>query len=237
MRSKNASSMFLRENVPKAEMLFTLSVVASSLPYTLADVATATYPHIFPYSQIAEAFKCGCKKGCYILSDDLGQYFKGNVAEEFAEPGVLYTVMIDETPLPEMKVQQLDVFVQYFSVKAQNLVVEHLQSFHMGHTTADELFTCLDDSLGELLKNNLLCFFSDGPNVMKCLKRKVKAELSRNMINIGECGLHKVHNALAAVLESFCHELECIIADIHQYFKYATRHADIKDLQQKLGLP
>ncbi|KAH7946221.1 hypothetical protein HPB49_021545 [Dermacentor silvarum] len=192
---------------------------------------------MFPYSQIAEAFKCGRKKVSYILSDDLGQYFKGNEAEELAEPGVLYTVMIDETPLPEMKVQQLDVFVQYFSVKAQNLVVEHLQSFHMGHTTADELFTCLDDSLSELPKNNMLCFFSDSPNVIKSLKRKVKAELSRNMINIGECGLHKVHNAFAAVLESFCHELECIITDIHQYFKYATRQADIKDLQQKLGLP
>lgn len=141
---------------------------------------------MFPYSQIAEAFKCGRKKVSYILSDDLGQYFKGNVAEELAEPGVLYTVMIDETPLPEMKVQQLDVFVQYFSVKAQNLVVEHLQSFHMGHATADELFTCLDDSLSELPKNNMLCFFSDSPNVIKSLKRKVKAELSRNMINIGE---------------------------------------------------
>ncbi|KAH6938772.1 hypothetical protein HPB50_012431 [Hyalomma asiaticum] len=40
-----------------------------------------------------------------------------NHAEEEKEPGVFYTVMIDETPVPEMKVQQLDVLVRYFSVR------------------------------------------------------------------------------------------------------------------------
>ncbi|KAH6931313.1 hypothetical protein HPB50_023512 [Hyalomma asiaticum] len=192
---------------------------------------------MFPDSQIAKGFQCGRKKVSYIISDGLGPYFKGKVVEELAEPGVFYTVMIDETPVPEMKVQQLDVLVRYFSVKAQDVVVEHLQSFHMGHATADELFSCVSDSLSELPKNNMVCFFSDGPNVMKCLKRKIKAELSPNMIDIGECGLHKVHNAFAAALDTFCQEVDSIVTDIHQYFKCATRHADIKDLQQKLGLP
>ncbi|KAH6948290.1 hypothetical protein HPB50_023344 [Hyalomma asiaticum] len=192
---------------------------------------------MFPDSQIAKAFQCGRKKVSYIISDGLGPYFKGKVVEELAEPGVFYTVMIDETPVPEMKVQQLDVLVRYFSVKAQDVVVEHLQSFHMGHATADELFSCVSDSLSELPKNNMVCFFSDGPNVMKCLKRKIKAELSPNMIDIGECGLHKVHNAFAAALDTFCQEVDSIVTDIHQYFKCAMRHADIKDLQQKLGLP
>ncbi|KAH6922186.1 hypothetical protein HPB50_010792 [Hyalomma asiaticum] len=192
---------------------------------------------MFPDSQIAKAFQCGRKKVSYIISDVLGPYFKGKVVEELAEPGVFYTVMIDETPVPEMKVQQLDVLVRYFSVKAQDVVVEHLQSFHMVHATADELFSCVSDSLSELPKNNMVCFFSDGPNVMKCLKRKIKAELSPNMIDIGECGLHKVHNAFAAALDTFCQEVDSIVTDIHQYFKCATRHADIEDLQQKLGLP
>ncbi|KAH6925271.1 hypothetical protein HPB50_003174 [Hyalomma asiaticum] len=235
--SRNAPTTSLQESVAKAEALFALTVVANSLPYTLADVATATYPHMFPDSQIAKAFQCGRKKVSYIISDGLGPYFKGKVVEELAEPGVFYTVMIDETPVPEMKVQQLDVLVRYFSVKAQDVVVEHLQSFHMGHATADELFSCVSDSLSELPKNNMVCFFSDGPNVMKCLKRKIKAELSPNMIDIGECGLHKVHNAFAAALDTFCQEVDSIVTDIHQYFKCATRHADIKDLQQKLGLP
>ncbi|KAH6921304.1 hypothetical protein HPB50_027713 [Hyalomma asiaticum] len=106
-------------------------------------------------SQIAKAFQCGRKKVSYIISDGLGPYFKGKVVEELAEPGVFYTVMIDETPVPEMKVQQLDVLVRYFSVKAQDVVVEHLQSFHMGHATADELFSCVSDSLSELPKNNM----------------------------------------------------------------------------------
>ncbi|XP_050044186.2 uncharacterized protein [Dermacentor andersoni] len=235
--TKNAVSLSLQENVTRAETVFALSVVSNSLPYTLGDVATATYPNMFPDSQIAKAFQCGRKKVSYIISDGLGPYFKAKVLEELAKPEVFYTVMIDETPVPEMKVQQLDVLIRYFSVNAQDVVVEHLQSFHMGHATADELFSCVEDALNELPKNNMLCFFSDGPNVMKSLKGKIKAELSPNMIDIGECSLHKMHNAFATGLNTFCSEIECIVTDIHQYFRYATRHADIKDLQQKLGLP
>ncbi|CAN8028260.1 unnamed protein product [Ixodes persulcatus] len=233
---KNAASLSLRENVTRAETLFALSMVANSLPYTWVDVATLTYPHMFPDSQIAKGFQCGRKKISYIISDGLGPYFKEKMVQELVQPEVFYKIMIDETPVPEAKVQQLDILARYYSVNTQNVVVEHLQSFHLGHATADELFCCVEDALNELLKKNMVCFFSDRPYVMKSLKRKLKAELSPDMIDIGECSLHKVHNAFSAGLDSFCSELEYIVTDVHHYFKYATRHADMKELQCKLGL-
>ncbi|KAG0438055.1 hypothetical protein HPB47_017163, partial [Ixodes persulcatus] len=234
---KNAASLSLRENVTRAETLFALSMVANSLPYTWADVATLTYPHMFPDSQIAKGFQCCRKKISYIISDGLGPYSKEKVVQELVQPEVFYSIMIDETPVPEAKVQQLDVLARYYSVNTQNVVVEQLQSFHLGHATADELFCCVEDALNELPKKNMVCFFSDGTHVMKSLKRKLKAELSPDMIDIGECSLHKVHNAFSAGLDSFCSELESIVTDVHHYFKYATRHADMKELQCKLGLP
>ncbi|KAG0437975.1 hypothetical protein HPB47_017205 [Ixodes persulcatus] len=153
---KNAASLSLQENVTRAETLFALFMVANSLPYTWADVATLTYPHLFPDSQIAKGFQCGRKKISYIISDGLGPYFKEKVVQELVQPEVFYSIMIDETPVPEAKVQQLDVLARYYSVNTQNVVVEHLQSFHLGHATADELFCCVEDALNELPKKNMI---------------------------------------------------------------------------------
>lgn len=144
--------------------------------------------------------------------------------------------MIDESPIPEAKVQQLDVLVRYYSASTENVVVEHLQSFHLGHATTDELFSCIENALSDVCKN-MICFYSDGPNVMKSFKRKLKMEVSPNMVDIGECGLHKVHNAFAAGLDSFGAEVESLVTDVHYYFKFATRHADMKELQRDIGVP
>ncbi|CAN7939256.1 unnamed protein product [Ixodes hexagonus] len=91
------------------------------------------YPHMFPDSEIARSFKCGHKKLSYLVSDGIGPYFKSKVIEELVRPNVFYAVMIDETPKPEEKVQQLDVLVRFYSDIAGRVVVEHVQSFNLGH--------------------------------------------------------------------------------------------------------
>ncbi|KAG0418789.1 hypothetical protein HPB47_004580 [Ixodes persulcatus] len=111
---------------------------------------------MFPDSQIAKGFQCGRKKISYIISDGLGPYFKEKVVQKLVQPEVFYSIMIDETPVPEAKVQQLDVLARYYSVNTQNVVVEHLQSFHLGHATAEELFRCVEDALNELPKKNMI---------------------------------------------------------------------------------
>ncbi|XP_077488859.1 uncharacterized protein LOC144099438 [Amblyomma americanum] len=233
----SATATSLQEKVTRAETLFALSVVANNIPYTYGDAATATYRHMFPDSETAKGFQCGRKKLSYIISDGLGPYFKAKVIQELDMPDTFYTIMIDEYPIPEAKVQQLDVLVRYYSTSTENVVVEHLQSFHLGHATADQLFSCIEDALSDVRKKNMVCFYSDGPNVMKSLKRRLKKEVSPDMVDIGECGLHKVHNAFAAGLDMFCAEVESPATDVHYYFKFATRHADMKELLSDLGLP
>lgn len=78
-----------------------------------------------------------------------------------------HVAMIDETPKPEEKVQQLDVLVDFYSDTAGRVVVEHLQSFNLGHATPDTLFLRVKEALVELSNRNLLCLFTDRPNVME----------------------------------------------------------------------
>lgn len=163
---------------------------------------------MFLDSETAKGFQCGGKKLSYI-SDGLGPYFLAKV-EELDMPNPFYSIIIDESPIPEAKVQQLDMLVRYYSANTENVVVERLQSFHLGHATADELFSCIENVLSGVCKNDMISLYSDGLNVMRSLKRRVKTKVGPTMVNISECGLHKVRNAnaFAAGLDNFCVEVE-----------------------------
>lgn len=119
--------------------------------------------------------------------------------------------MIDETPKPEQRVQQLDLLVRYFSESRQQVVVEHLHSCNLGRATGDIVVECIEDALAELPGQGLLCFFSDGPDVMKSVKSKLKQRINPNLVDVGECTLHKVHNAFSKGLDSFFSYVEQLI--------------------------
>lgn len=119
--------------------------------------------------------------------------------------------MIDETPKPEQRVQQLDVQVRYFSESKQQVTVEHLMSFDLGRATGDIIVEHVEQALAELPRKGLICFFSDGPNVMKNVKAKLKERVNENLLDVSECGLHKVHNAFAKGLHAFCSDVEELV--------------------------
>ncbi|XP_037579147.2 serine-protein kinase ATM [Dermacentor silvarum] len=85
--------------------------------------------------------------------------------------------------------------------KQQKVVIEHLESFNLGRATADIIIDCVERSITELPKEKLLCFFSDGPNTMKSVK-KLKDAVHRNILDIGECNLHKILPCLVTVEET-----------------------------------
>ncbi|KAH8034654.1 hypothetical protein HPB51_000134 [Rhipicephalus microplus] len=165
--SNGSANTSLEHQVSKAETTFALSVVAKGIPFSWGDTATSIYHCMFPDSDIAKKFSCGRIKLARIVSDGLGPYFKGQVVTELCQPNVYFSIMIDETPKPELRVQQLDVLVRYFSSSQQEVVVEHVQSFDLGRATAEIIVGCIEEAIADLPKQGLVCFFSDGPNVMK----------------------------------------------------------------------
>lgn len=226
----------VQDQVCEAEAIFVMSVVSKSIPYSWADTATDMYKRMFPDSDIAKNFSCGRTKLSYIVSDGLGPHFKSKIIAELCRPNVFFSLMIDETPKPEQRVQQLDVLIRYFSESQKQVVVEHLQSFNLGRATGDIIAGCVEDALAELPTQGLLCFFSDGPNVMKSVKAKLKRNVNPNLVDIGECNLHKVHNAFAKGLDVFCSDVEELVRDVYYYFKHAVRAEGLKEHQKTLGI-
>ncbi|XP_070379490.1 uncharacterized protein [Dermacentor albipictus] len=227
----------LNDQVTHAETLFVLGMTLKGIPYSWADTATDLYPKMFPDSEIAKKFSCKRSKTSYIVSDGLGSYFKKLVVDELNKADVFYSIAIDETPIPEQRCQQLDVVVRYFSDKAQQVVVEHLQSYRLGSATAEILAGEIQKAMMDLPQKNFICFFTDGPNVMKSLKKKMQ-EAYPNIIDLGECCLHKVHNSFARGLNAFGSDIEGVVIDVYYFFKNsAVQSAAMKAEQVTLGLP
>ncbi|KAH7964394.1 hypothetical protein HPB51_027368 [Rhipicephalus microplus] len=180
--SNGSANTSLEHQVSKAETTFALSVVAKGIPFSWGDTATSIYRCMLPDSDIAKKFSCGRIKLARIVSDGLGPYFKGQVVTELCQPNVYFSIMIDETPKPELRVQQLDVLVRYFSSSQQEVVVEHVQSFDLGHATAEIIVGCIEEAIADLPKQGLVCFFSDGPNVMKSVRNKLQKHVAPSLI-------------------------------------------------------
>lgn len=89
------SAESLLESIVRAETLFTLSVVAAFVPYTVADMATLKFPCMFPDLLTVKGFQCVRKKLSHMISGCLGLYFKAQMVAELLAPDVFYTIMID----------------------------------------------------------------------------------------------------------------------------------------------
>lgn len=128
-----------------------------------------------------------------------------------------FSVSIDETPLPEQRCQQLDVVVRYFLNKMQRVVVEHLQSFRLGSATSEILASEVRRAMMDLPQKNVICFSTDGPNVMKSFRKKMQ-EAYRDIIDVGECCLHNVHNSFTRGLSAFGSDVEAAVVDVYYFF-------------------
>ncbi|KAH6924087.1 hypothetical protein HPB50_011258 [Hyalomma asiaticum] len=72
---------------------------------------------------------------------------------------------------------------------------------------------------------------------MKSVKRKLNEELGGSILNIGECNLHKVHNAFSTGLNAFGSDVELLVIDVYYFFKHAVRSSNLKEHQKDLGIP
>nr|XP_037268146.1 uncharacterized protein LOC119159479 [Rhipicephalus microplus] len=223
--------------VTQAETIFVVGMTLKGVPYSWADTATMLYPKMFPDSEVAKKFSCKRSKASYIVSDGLGPHFKQLVVDELNRPDTFYSIAIDETPIPEQRCQQMDVVVRYYSSVAKRVLVEHLDSCRLGSCTADILVGEVKRAIQDLPQNNLICVFSDGPNVMKSFKAKMK-EVNPHILDVGDCCLHKVHNSFGRGLDAFGSDVEAAVVDAYYFLKSsAVRSSSLKAHQEAPGLP
>lgn len=130
----------------------------------------------------------------------------------------------------------MDILIRFYNEEVKEITVYHLESFHIGHGTAANMFDCVSDVLEQLPQAKLFSFYSDGPKVMASLKGKVKT-FNPNLIDISTCSLHKVHNGFSAGLNVFSGDVETLLIDIYYFFKHsAAQSEDFNTIQKQMGL-
>ncbi|XP_071033143.1 uncharacterized protein [Parasteatoda tepidariorum] len=234
---QNITVLSHEDKILSAEIMFAFSIISRNVPYTYGDVATVMFTRMFPDSSIAKHFSCGRAKLSYFISDGIGLYLKEKLLEEIVKYNSYYSIQLDETPISEKRAKQLDVHVRFYSESRKQVISNHLESFFIGHGTAEILFNKVNEALLHLPSDKLVNIFTDGPNVMKTLKVKMN-KYYPNLIDIGFCNLHIVHNAFAKGLDGFGADVESLLIDLYYFFKRsAAQSENLANIQSRFEFP
>nr|XP_042908229.1 uncharacterized protein LOC122271344 [Parasteatoda tepidariorum] len=151
--------------------------------------------------------------------------------------------MYDETTNSANK-QELQTVVRYWS-DAQNCVIsQHLKTMFIGSATAKNIFKKLTEAMDEmkLPLGKLLMLGSDGPNVNKKVHRLMNEEVKlisdRELVDIGTCNIHIVHNAFLKGLNELGENAADLITSVYHFFDgWPSRWDNFVIIQEKEGVP
>ena len=102
----------------------------------------------------------------------------------------------------------------------------------MDHANAHKLKANVMDALSGLYHDKLLQLSSDCPNVMKALQKKAIQDISKDIVDIGTCNIHKTHNAFSTAFEAFDSSVEILGLEVFKCFKYSAAKREDYELAQ-----
>ena len=107
-----------------------------------------TFNALFP-GKVPESFTMSSSKVSYLVSKSSGPYFKQVLANDVKTSETPFTLQYDETTNAQVN-NQLYVKIRYWSLAQSQVVVHHLQTYFMGHTTgqhiADKILSSIQDN-------------------------------------------------------------------------------------------
>lgn len=190
--------------------------------------------------QFHSEFSLSRTKFGYYLTEALGPHFRQVFLDDVQG---YYTVCFDETVNDEGW-KELKVALKYWSASMDEVKFHHLETFFIGHATAQELKSYIMQALrnASLSLSKMIMLSRDGPNVNKATFRlisdEVKAERGTALLDIGSCNLHIVHNSYEKGLGHLGGRVGEIAIAIHDFFAvWSGRWADYCQVQQKLNVP
>lgn len=231
-----------RDSALTAELIWCLKIVSSNMPIESCSGIVNIFKAMFPIEgSIPENFCLNPTKASYLITDALAPYFREIFISEVQQK--YFSLQYDETTNNAGQ-KELQVLVRYWSDSAGQITTKHLESFYMGHATAEDLKTNLLVAMekSHLSLRKLLMLASDGPNVNKkvfrCVNEDVKSVREKGLIDIGFCNIHVIHNAFLKGLEELGCDASDFIISIYYYFKdWPSRWEDFTIIQNQKGLP
>ncbi|XP_056262502.1 uncharacterized protein LOC130188267 isoform X3 [Pseudoliparis swirei] len=202
----------------QAEVIWVLRTVTSHHSCRSNDGIGEVFKAMFPDSSLVQSFTCGKDKTTYVATFGLAPYIKKELITEVQQCSA-FVIMFDETLNQTTKNKQLDLHVRYW-------INDHVQSRFfgaqfMGHATAQDLLQHFKECVQQLDLRNMISISMDGPNVnwkfLSMLQQEhAEAFGSAQLIVVGSCGLHTLHNAFKCGFSVW--QLEKVLRAIHTLF-------------------
>lgn len=229
--------------ITRAEALWALKVAASDFSFGSCKDIAPLFQLMFESDQIASKMKLGDRKISYVISHGLGPYFQTETISDLKSAinnGGYFTLSFDEATTAQIK-KQLDIHFRYWSPKHNSVLSSYFTSLFLGHADAKIICKSILETLkGENISiTKILMLNMDGPNTNLLVAKKVNEELlklgSKELVDIGTCSLHKVHNCFAKALGELPLDIDEFCVDLFAFFKHsAARREDLQKLQRFL---
>ncbi|XP_062541707.1 uncharacterized protein LOC134209712 [Armigeres subalbatus] len=161
-----------------------------------------------------------------MVNEAIGPYFRELFLKDVR--GEYFSFLFDETE-GNNKRKELEITIKYFSKRLQTLMFFHLDSVFLGKATADIMLEKILQSLekAKLPLANLVMVGRDGPKVNQSLERKINSKLvgerGFELVNIGSCPAHIVHNGIKYALKEYGSEVSELAKVVYYYFEVPAR--------------
>ncbi|XP_045207486.1 uncharacterized protein LOC123559592 [Mercenaria mercenaria] len=211
-----------KNSVLRAEILWTLKLLTTHQSYKSSENSDKLFRTMFPDSTIASQFKCGERKAAYLTVFGLGEHFMSLLKNRVNGP---YVIIFDESLNKKMQEKQMDLFVRFWDDELKKIETRYYSSQFLGHATSDDMVEHFTKAMSDhkLNMGNLLQIGMDRPNVnwkfLDIMKQKIRADYGSDLINIGSCGVHTVHNIFKAGFSATGWRIGDLLSSLYYLFK------------------
>ena len=217
-------------SVAESEILWALHCSLAHQSVNSNDQINFLFKRMFSDSTIAQNFKCHRTKLTYLVNFGLAPYFSSELLEELNKVDH-FVIMFDESYNSVIKANQMDIHLRFFCDITDQVRVRYLGSQFLMKGDAKTMQKHFNEQLSGLDQAKVIQLSMDGPSVnLKfykeyCQERKQLYPDAVDIIDIGVCGLHVVHNAFKTSITKTDWDLGSLLSAAHNLFSdtYARR--------------
>lgn len=185
------------------------------------------FPLMFTDSEIAKNMKLQKDKLSYMIVYGLAPYFAG-VLDALISSSDFIVLGFDESFNKVSNKQQMDLGIRFWNTNENRVHVRFVTSVFLHNTTAEDLLKGIKTCIKETNLQKIVQLSMDGPNVNFKVQRLLNEELKSypgcsQLLDLGSCGLHTVHNALKAGIKETGWELIPFFRAVSNLFKQAPK--------------
>lgn len=211
-----------------AEVLWALKCATSHYSFNSCTNVCELFKVMFSDSKIAQKFTMSPAKVAYMCCFGIAPYFRVLLNQLIA--GQRFVLLFDETLNRSTQTKQLDLLVKFWHPHLNEVTTKYLNSVFLGHSTATDILKGIKNALIDLDFCNIVQISMDGPAVnfkmYATFNEQIQNEFQHQILNIGTCGLHVLHNAVKVGESLSGWNLDLFFSCIYRLFKDSPARAE-----------